>query len=143
MESVEDKIAKQAPVSGFFNHYENRVINDYLSEKNISAQTVWQEIKNGIDTGAFHYFPPSQPITRFVDTVVSSQDKICDLCSQLYFKNGPLYQWRKNIDPAELPNDVTSRSPCWYGRECRTQFNLANPTHAERLNHICENTRRT
>ena len=49
-----------------------------------------------------------------------------------------LYQYRAAIPNVDLPSDVTGRSDCWYGKECRTQSNPANPAHAVRLNHICE-----
>ncbi|KAG0083175.1 hypothetical protein BGZ92_011010, partial [Podila epicladia] len=73
---------------------------------------------------------------------VTSSDNLCHQCSVKFFNNGPLYQWRKNLDPAQLPANVTVRESCWYGRECRTQHNLANQAHAMRLNHICEKTNR-
>ncbi|KAG0039495.1 hypothetical protein BGZ82_008006 [Podila clonocystis] len=73
---------------------------------------------------------------------VTSSDKLCHHCSIMFFNNGPLYQWRKNLDPAQLPANVTARDSCWYGRECRTQHSLANQAHAMRLNHICEKTNR-
>ncbi|GJJ71106.1 E3 ubiquitin-protein ligase CHFR [Entomortierella parvispora] len=69
---------------------------------------------------------------------VTSRDKVCFACSRNFYGNGPLYQWRKTLDPARLPPHVVARSDCWYGRECRTQHNRANPGHAQRLNHICE-----
>ncbi|KAF9211286.1 hypothetical protein BGZ59_008295 [Podila verticillata] len=73
---------------------------------------------------------------------VTSSDKLCHQCSIKFFNNGPLYQWRKSLDPTRLPANVTSREPCWYGRECRTQHSLANQAHAMRLNHICDKTNR-
>lgn len=73
---------------------------------------------------------------------VTSSDNLCHHCSIKFFNNGPLYQWRKNLNPTQLPANVTSRDSCWYGRECRTQHNLGNQAHAMRLNHICEKTNR-
>jgi len=69
---------------------------------------------------------------------VTSRDKMCSECSRNFYSNGPLYQWRKALDPARLPPHVVARNDCWYGRECRTQYNRGNPGHAQRLNHICE-----
>ncbi|KAF9124451.1 hypothetical protein BGW39_008202 [Mortierella sp. 14UC] len=73
---------------------------------------------------------------------VKSCDRLCYNCSRDFFSNGPLYQWRKSLDAAVLPARALGRSDCWYGRQCRTQHNIGNRAHAERLNHICENTRR-
>lgn len=38
-----------------------------------------------------------------------------------------------------LPAAVRDLEDCWYGRECRTQF--YRPEHAQRYNHICNNTK--
>ncbi|KAK3847124.1 MAG: hypothetical protein J3R72DRAFT_431914 [Linnemannia gamsii] len=73
---------------------------------------------------------------------VKSSDRLCHTCSRDYFSNGPLYQWRKSFDAATLPARALGRGDCWYGRQCRTQHNMVNRAHAERLNHICENIRR-
>ncbi|KAG0240328.1 hypothetical protein BGW41_007041 [Actinomortierella wolfii] len=83
---------------------------------------------------------PQQPPTgqNNVGRVVRSNDKLCHQCQVDYFRNGPVYQWRKSIDPAQLPPRVTARANCWYGRGCRTQHNRHNPGHAQRLNHICD-----
>ncbi|KAF9165833.1 hypothetical protein DFQ26_009278 [Actinomortierella ambigua] len=83
--------------------------------------------------------PPPQPTTgQRRGITVTSSDLLCFQCETDFFRHGPIYQWRKNIDPAQLPPRVITRSNCWYGRGCRTQHNPLNPGHAERLNHICE-----
>ncbi|KAF9105280.1 hypothetical protein BGX29_000308 [Mortierella sp. GBA35] len=79
------------------------------------------------------------PATRARD--VKSSDRLCHYCAPDFFRNGPLYQWRKSLDPTLLPARAGGRSDCWYGRQCRTQYNPLHRQHAERLNHICENTR--
>ncbi|KAF9182792.1 hypothetical protein BGZ51_004446 [Haplosporangium sp. Z 767] len=93
--------------------------------------------------GMLPLLSPLPPLSRMnrAQTVTSS-DKLCRGCSREFLSNGPLYQWRKNLDPTKFPVQVTTRESCWWGRECRTQYNQANPTHAERLNHICEKTLR-
>ncbi|KAF9400867.1 hypothetical protein BGZ94_005364 [Podila epigama] len=72
---------------------------------------------------------------------VTSSDKLCSHCSLNFFNHGPLYQWRKALDPATLLQQFVQRENCWYGRECRTQHNPQS-NHARRLNHICEKTYR-
>ncbi|KAF9972825.1 hypothetical protein BGZ73_003992 [Actinomortierella ambigua] len=83
--------------------------------------------------------PPQAPTgLGQIGRAVKSSDKLCHPCQIDFFKHGPIYQWRKNIDPARLPPRVVSRPNCWYGRACRTQYNFQNPGHAQRLNHVCE-----
>jgi len=52
---------------------------------------------------------------------------------------GATYSLRERIPEAELPDRARGRGNCWYGRSCRTQNHKFE--HAERLNHICEQTR--
>jgi len=49
------------------------------------------------------------------------------------------YSLRERIPETELPARARGRPKCWYGRNCRTQNH--KPQHAERLDHICEQTR--
>ncbi|KAF9586383.1 hypothetical protein BGW38_005967 [Lunasporangiospora selenospora] len=70
---------------------------------------------------------------------LTSSDKLCTSCRAEFHTNGPLYQWRVSLDPTSLVAIVPNRADCWWGRECRTQFN--NAAHAARLNHICDKTR--
>lgn len=62
----------------------------------------------------------------------------CNSCFERIFCS-LAYQYRLAIPPAELPEHVTRRPDCWYGQSCRTQRH--NPSHAERLNHVCQPTR--
>ncbi|KAG0051249.1 hypothetical protein BGZ83_003956 [Gryganskiella cystojenkinii] len=226
--SVDDNIAAPfMPISGYFNPSEDRIIQGYMLTEGISAQSVWQAVRDGMNDGTFHYLGAatvptpapvalavaatpdastsnapqpgaststdnsggsnntdiqaaagtsasgavagaagpaaaiSTPATNGVNNAtpttaaataaatlntrganVTSSDKLCRECARDFFSNGPLYQWRKNLDPNLLPPRVVARSDCWYGRECRTQFNRGNPAHAERLNHICEKINR-
>merc|ERR1711879_236717 len=62
----------------------------------------------------------------------------CRPCAHDVMK-GLVYSLRERIPAAELPAQACGRSNCWYGRGCRTQAHKRE--HAERLNHICEQTR--
>lgn len=62
----------------------------------------------------------------------------CNTCSQNILR-GVVYSIRERISAEELPERARGRGNCWYGRCCRTQCHKRN--HAERLNHICEQTR--
>ncbi|KAF9956917.1 hypothetical protein BGZ70_009708 [Mortierella alpina] len=201
IKSVEDNILEFAPIMGILNPAEERIINDYLAAERLTVRAVWENIKQGMADGTYHYLGTSvapsafalgystNPASASVDSGLASGvngtptgaqiassddnnnndandaltsstaaggpappistrmtraegvtalDKLCHACSREFFSNGPLYQWRKNLDRSKLPSRVITRENCWYGRECRTQFNHANPSHAERLNHICE-----
>ncbi|KAK3816016.1 MAG: hypothetical protein J3Q66DRAFT_440528 [Benniella sp.] len=136
--SLDDMIATQYPFTGFVNHAEEAIINDYITANNLTRASVWQDIKTGMDNGTYSYLG-TQHNPRAQGQDVTSAHKLCDDCGQKFYMNGPLYQWRIGLDPATLPTTVTSKENCWYGRECRTQFNNAHRPHAERLNHMCEN----
>ena len=46
------------------------------------------------------------------------------------------FQYRQSIPNSKLPPEVTRRTDCYWGKNCKTQnHNLA---HAKKLNHICE-----
>ncbi|CAJ1345406.1 unnamed protein product [Effrenium voratum] len=62
----------------------------------------------------------------------------CNNCSQMILKSA-VYSVRERIPNEELPARGQGRGNCWYGRGCRTQSHKRH--HAERLNHICEQTR--
>ncbi|KAF9545633.1 hypothetical protein EC957_010614 [Mortierella hygrophila] len=85
---------------------------------------------------------PAQDAPAMRALRVKTSDRLCHPCSRNFFGNGPIYQWRKALNDAVLPARAVGRSDCWYGRHCRTQHNITNPRHAERLNHICEKTHR-
>uniref|UniRef100_A0A7S0FBG8 RING-type domain-containing protein n=2 Tax=Pyrodinium bahamense TaxID=73915 RepID=A0A7S0FBG8_9DINO len=53
--------------------------------------------------------------------------------------HGVVYSLRERIPEGELPERARGRPRCWYGRHCRTQGH--KPEHAQRLDHICEQTR--
>jgi hypothetical protein len=97
---------------------------------------------NDADVNAADAAAPAQETPAIRAQRVKSSDRLCHHCSRDYFGNGPFYQWRKSLDDAVLPARALGRSDCWYGRQCRTQHNLGNRGHAERLNHICEKTHR-
>ena len=64
--------------------------------------------------------------------------RLCHACFDTVFK-ALVYSYRAALPNSELPDAVTRRANCWYGKDCRTQAH--NRQHAERLNHICAATR--
>lgn len=137
--SLDDMISSQLAFTGYVNRAEETIINDYLAENNTTSESVWQAIKTGMENGQYSYLGTERiPATQ--GQGVTSAHKLCLGCGRDFFMNGPLYQWRTSLDPAMLPESVTSKEDCWYGRECWTQY--SRPSHAGRLNHMCEATRR-
>ena len=66
----------------------------------------------------------------------ASPDSVfCKNCCQP-FVSSLAYQYRYNLDTSELPDEVTSRRNCYWGKACRTQTHNAN--HMKNYNHICE-----
>jgi E3 ubiquitin-protein ligase CHFR len=77
------------------------------------------------------------------DDLVRPDTVCCRRCATDIFA-ALLYGYRVSIPHNELPLTVTSRKDCYYGVNCRTQFGGNNSSqHAQRLNHICEQTRFT
>ncbi|KAF8943598.1 hypothetical protein BGZ47_005268 [Haplosporangium gracile] len=197
MPSVNERVGHQGYLENYLNPFEIQMVDDYMRTHNITVQSLWQEIKVGMDDGTFYYLgtgdvPNPPPTAADVDDVandvandaandaadagsavpapaatpvpgaagaagaaapaqetpemraqrVKSSDRLCHPCARDFFSNGPFYQWRKSLDDALLPARARGRGDCWYGRQCRTQHNHGNRGHAERLNHICEKTRR-
>jgi len=50
-----------------------------------------------------------------------------------------VYSMRERIPETQLPARARGRQKCWYGRRCRTQGHKGE--HAQRLDHICDQTR--
>ena len=50
------------------------------------------------------------------------------------------YVYRRDVPKAALPAAVARREDCYWGRTCRTQTH--KPSHAQRLNHVCEASRK-
>jgi E3 ubiquitin-protein ligase CHFR len=103
-----------------------------MESKNLSPNNVFQTICQRIDSGQYVY---NNVGTR---VQVTTNAYCCYNCATFVFRD-LIYNYRADIPNSELPNEVTSRPMCWYGRECRTQTH--NYNHARRYNHIGENQR--
>lgn len=76
------------------------------------------------------------------DRLWGPDSKHCTNCS-INILSTTLFDWWKEERKRSLDrgdNILPDRPDCWYGRECRTQTH--NRNHAERYNHVCENTHR-
>ncbi|CAH1232422.1 CHFR [Branchiostoma lanceolatum] len=118
------------------NYYESSIFMTYLDDKNLTLRDVLQKCMEKLEAGEYTVTDPNarptSPVTP--DTV------ICYTCGLRNFRQ-LAYQYRKHIQPDQLPAEATSRPDCYWGRNCRTQH--SKPHHAKNFSHICEQTRFT
>ncbi|XP_005106562.1 E3 ubiquitin-protein ligase CHFR [Aplysia californica] len=115
------------------NHFESAILKDYLEAKAFSVRDVLADCLAKMVTGEYTCINQMR-LTNGINTPV------CYACGLMIFKD-LAYSYRKDIPREQLPGRVTSRSNCYWGKNCRTQRN--KPEHAQRFNHICEQTRTT
>jgi len=111
------------------NPFERQILVNYMTGKQWTPQDIFDQCCEKLRTGEISFTSPNK----------TASTMCCRNCAQIMFSE-LLYAYRASIPNNELPGSVTSRSNCWYGKECRTQQH--NPDHARRLNHICDNARR-
>jgi len=150
--------------------YETLTLMNYLTAKGITTEEMLIQCSDNLDNGrytvsdellrpswaggsagsssssfAFSSFSASSTAGAFPGHVTSgaafkSDSLVCRSCALKVMKE-LIYQFReKDVDGSDLPPAVVARADCWWGRNCRTA--LCKPAHAERLNHICTQTRR-
>ena len=127
--SLRDKPASALPARCCGNPVERQILLEYLQQQGISTDAMLQDCLGRAAAGTFELATSSGGAAVAVDA------RICHACWDAVFST-LCYQYRAAIPAASLPAAITSRQDCWYGRDCRTQ--RSKPTHAERLNHICQ-----
>ena len=127
--SLRDRHASALPARCLGNPSERQILLEYLQQQGISTNEMLQDCLGRAAAGTFELATSSGGAAVAVDV------RTCHACYEAVFST-LCYQYRAAIPPARLPAGVTSRQDCWYGRDCRTQ--RTKPTHAERLNHICQ-----
>uniref|UniRef100_A0A8C1CM82 E3 ubiquitin-protein ligase CHFR n=2 Tax=Cyprinus carpio TaxID=7962 RepID=A0A8C1CM82_CYPCA len=68
---------------------------------------------------------------------ITGSSFLCYCCGLRTFRE-LAYKYREHIPPSDLPDSVTARPNCYWGRNCRTQVKAH---HALKFNHVCEQTR--
>ncbi|XP_013390804.1 E3 ubiquitin-protein ligase CHFR [Lingula anatina] len=114
------------------NAYESRIFKEYLQAENLSVHDVLRKCLTKLD--ARDYTCPDNARLEHL----TSETYICYSCGLRNFKE-LAYEFRRDIPADKLPATVTARPNCYWGRNCRTQRH--KPLHAQRFNHICEQTR--
>ncbi|KAJ3433234.1 histone H3.1 [Anaeramoeba flamelloides] len=121
------------PVDSFnWNEHEKKIVKEYLNTMNITMGELYQSCLQDVTDKKFN--KKEMPKYHWIN----KHTQICTKCWPNVFVE-LLYAWRSKIPNNHLPKDVTNRIDCWYGRNCRTQKH--NLLHAQKLNHICEQTR--
>jgi len=129
------------PANAFLgNQFEAKVMMDYSVKSGKTLNDIYKEIIQQIDETKINL---TAPIRRIVPTVPPTAPPkyadtyACDYCMKEVFAQG-LFYYRKSIPKDDLP-DSGKRDDCYYGKNCRTQFN--KPDHAKRFNHVCDQTK--
>ncbi|GCB62267.1 hypothetical protein scyTo_0014470, partial [Scyliorhinus torazame] len=104
-----------------------KLCNNYLASRGLTWKEMLQESLLALQRGKF----------ALADYHVTTNVILCYCCGLHSFRE-LAYQYRQNIPAAELPESVTARPNCYWGRNCRTQVKAH---HAMKFNHICEQTR--
>ncbi|KAK7495546.1 hypothetical protein BaRGS_00013244 [Batillaria attramentaria] len=113
------------------NPYESEILKNYLESKGLAVQDVLEACLAKMQEGK--YTCPDQ--ARYN---MNGETPLCYACALRNFK-ALAYQYRFDIPRDDLPAEVTARPDCYWGKNCRTQKN--RPPHAQRFNHICNQTR--
>jgi len=113
----------------YYNPTEIGILKDYMTDTHKDADTIFHEILKDLDDGKYTYTHMGIPI--------HSNTTVCMTCARFIFGDS-LYHYRKNIKESDLRPSV-KRPDCHWGKMCRTQNH--NVGHAQKFNHICEQTR--
>lgn len=103
------------------NAYESNILKSCLESKHWSINDFVQAICNWMGSVATVTTSSSSSVTITPDTY------ICHVCALSALKK-LAYGYRRDIPNEDLPDSVTRREDCYWGKECRTQYK--NPVHA-------------
>lgn len=123
------------------NTFEEEILQEWLGAKGLSLlQAILHVLAapNPEGVPAVRWHSPGAPPEFLGSPGAWTNLPSCNSCCQMILR-GVVYSIRERIAAEELPERARGRGNCWYGRCCRTQSHKRN--HAERLNHICEQTR--
>lgn len=135
VQRIADRQPLMLPPRALPNQYEMGILDQHLRRDaapgapSVSPAALLQRCLARVAAGTMTM--PNAPASG---TPFTADSSVCHRCFEGAFK-ALVYEYRASIPPAELPDAVRSRQNCWYGTGCRTQTH--NPSHCERLNHIC------
>mmetsp|Transcript_70982 Transcript_70982/g.140952 ORF Transcript_70982/g.140952 Transcript_70982/m.140952 type:complete len:662 (+) Transcript_70982:96-2081(+) len=126
------------------NDFEAEVLQEWLLASGLSLQDAVQGVlatpnPAGSSPARVHLERPAAPGATALPAGSSwGAINACRSCA-ICVLQGLVYSVRERIHDAQLPARARGRQKCWYGRSCRTQGHKGE--HAQRLDHICEQTR--
>ena len=100
------------------NAHESNILKNYLEAKHLTVKDFLLACCDKMESGDY----------VCSDARVSPTVACCQRCAVKSLKE-LAYHYRKDIPSSELPEAVTRRPDCYWGKECRTQYN--KPTHAQ------------
>ncbi|KAG5485451.1 hypothetical protein LSCM1_07535 [Leishmania martiniquensis] len=115
------------------NTIEQDILCSYLASHRILLQDVWSAALAKLESGEW------APDMVLINGALRADSPVCQRCVAVVLA-GLLFHYRRQIAPEELPESVTQRPKCFYGKECRTQFRQQQ--HAHQFNHICYEEKR-
>ncbi|KYQ90888.1 hypothetical protein DLAC_07759 [Tieghemostelium lacteum] len=106
------------------NQYEQKITNDYLTKQQKTVNDLWLQCVDNIAKGS----TPN----------LNVNDYVCFHCTRGVFVKY-LHEHRIATPKNDLPDYAVNRDNCYYGVNCRTQFNKFD--HAKKFNHVCPQTK--
>lgn len=103
------------------NAYESNILKCYLESKNLSVNDFLHAVCAWMGDGTH------VPTSSQSHPLLTPDTYICQQCGLRALKN-LAYHYRKTIPKEDLPEAVSRRENCYWGKECRTQFK--SPAHA-------------
>lgn len=113
------------------NQHESDVFKNYLEKNKLSVKYILEQCLAKVAKGEFSF-------KNAATFPIDGNTALCYACGLRKFKD-LAYLYRFSIPNKDLPAEVTSRPNCHWGKNCRTQRH--NMGHAQRFNHICDQTR--
>jgi len=110
------------------NIQETSALAQYIKQNDFTVERILNDLAN------------ATPTTKDPYPGWSADDWLCLECLVTMIKVRLMNWWLAEKVKGNVPGALPIKEDCWYGDECRTMIH--NPTHAAKLNHLCENTYR-
>jgi len=117
-----------------YNKVEQMVLKHYLDDNSKTIDMMWKEILKNLDDGTFKYnqTPSHLPM--------KSTSAVCEPCATKTF-GSLISDYRNSLPKTAIRLEYQKKPNCHYGSACRTQNNAQHPSHPQKFNHICPQTK--
>ncbi|CAK77621.1 unnamed protein product (macronuclear) [Paramecium tetraurelia] len=123
------------------NQFELQAFLDYMKQKGLTTQDIFKYmLDNHISKGGFKYVEGKRTHKdpkRTIDMLILNETPVCNQCFTLVWQQ-IVFRYRISIRD-QMADKIKNRGQCWFGINCNTMTH--NPQHAEKLDHICEQTK--